>query len=103
MAFVTMHEGIVFIEGDHPRATKYYSAETRVGGFGAQLRNLNDLKSIMAQTARANGCNCVVNFSYGQKSKLIAIDDVAFVGNGFYAVLSPQDYNAIVSQLSGNR
>ena len=98
MAFVTVHNGVVFIEGDHPRAVKRYTAETRVGGFGAQLRNLNDLKEIMAQTAKLNGCNCVVNFTYGQKSKLIAIDDVAFTGDGFYAVLSPQDYNSILSQ-----
>ena len=79
MAFVTVHQGIIFIEGDHPRAVKRYQATTRVGGFGAQLKNLTDLKQTMATTARANGCNCVVNFSYGQKSKLIAIDDVAFV------------------------
>lgn len=98
MAFVTVHQGIVFIEGDHPRAIKRYSAETRVGGFGAQLRNLNDLKDIMSQNARNCGCNCVVNFSYGQKSKLIAIDDVAYIGNGYYAILSPVDYNSIVSQ-----
>lgn len=99
MAFVTVHQGVIFIEGDHPRAVKRYQATTRVGGFGAQLRNLNDLKQTMANTARANGCNCVVNFSYGQKSKLIAIDDVAFVGDGFYAVLSPADYQSIVSQM----
>lgn len=99
MAFVTVHQGIIFIEGDHPRAVKRYQATTRVGGFGAQLKNLNDLKQTMATTARANGCNCVVNFSYGQKSKLIAIDDVAFVGDGFYAVLSPADYQSIISQM----
>lgn len=98
MAFVTVCQGVIFIEGDHPRAVKKYTAETRVGGFGAQLRNLNDLKMQMASTATFNGCNCVVNFSYGQKAKIIAIDDVAFVGNGFYAVLSPEDYNAIISQ-----
>lgn len=98
MAFVTVFQDVIFIEGDHPRAVKRFSAETRVGGFGAQLRNLNDLKQSMAATARANGCNCVVNFTYGQRSKLIAIDDVAFVGNGFYAVLSPEDYHSIRSK-----
>ena len=101
MAYVTLCQGVIFIEGEHPRAIKRYSAETRVGGFGAQLRNLNDLKAQMAQTAIMNGCNCVVNFSYGQKSKLIAIDDVAFVGNGFYAVLSQEDYLSITSRLQG--
>jgi len=99
MAFVTVFQDVVFIEGDHPRAVKQYSAETRVSGFGSQLKNLNDLKQTMAATARNCGCNCVVNFTYGQKSKLIAIDDVAYVGNGFYAVLSNEDYNSIVSQL----
>ena len=98
MAFVTVFRDVIFIEGEHPRARKCYSAETRVGGFGAQLKNLNDLKTVMSDTAKANGCNCVVNFTYGQKSKVIAIDDVAFVGNGVYAVLSPQDYQSIVSQ-----
>ena len=99
MAYVTALNGVIFIEGDHPRAVKRFSADTRVGGFGAQLRNLNDLKLQMAQTAITNGCNCIVNFSYGQKSKVIAIDDVAFVGQGFYAVLSPEDYQSIISQL----
>ena len=99
MAYVTACKGVIFIEGEHPRAQKMYSADTRVGGFGAQLKNLNDLKAQMADIAKANGCNCIVNFSYGQKSKLIAIDDVAYVGNGFYAVLSPEDYNSIMSQL----
>ena len=98
MAYVTVFDDVIFIEGTHPRAQIRYSAETRVSGFGAQLKNLNDLKQIMSQTAKANGCNCVVNFTYGQKAKLIAIDDVAFMGNGFYAVLSPEDYQSIRSK-----
>ena len=98
MAYVTVFDDVIFIEGEHPRAQKRYTAETRVSGFGAQLKNLNDLKQIMAQTAKMNGCNCVVNFTYGQKSKLIAIDDVAFMGDGFYAVLSPEDDQSIRSK-----
>ena len=99
MAFVTSFYGVIFIEGDHPRAVKRFSADTRVGGFGAQLKNLNDLKAQMANTAIANGCNCIVNFTSGQKSKVIAIDDVAFVGGGYYAQLSQEDYNSIISKL----
>ncbi|HBR31901.1 MAG: hypothetical protein PHD46_04970 [Eubacteriales bacterium] len=99
MAYVTLCNEVIFIEGENPRAVKRCGAQTRVGGFGAHLKNLDDLKRVMAQTAKMNGCNCVVNFTYGQKTKIIAIDDVAFVGDGFYAVLSPQDYNSIVSQL----
>jgi hypothetical protein len=98
MAFVTVHNGIIFIEGDHPRAIKKFHCDERVGGFGAQLKNLDSLKTQMAGKARQLGCNCIVNFSYGQKSKIIAIDDVAFVGGGYYALLSVQDYNSIISQ-----
>lgn len=99
MAYVTACQGIIFIEGDHPRAQRVYVADVRVGGFGAQLKTLNDLKMQMAGYARSYGCNCIVNFCYGQQSKLIAIDDVAYVGKGYYAKLSPEDYNAIISQL----
>ncbi len=99
MAFVTVHNDVIFIEGEHPRARLVQSAETRVGGFGAQLKNLTDLKQMMANHARQLGCNCVVRFTYGQKSKVIAIDDVAFVGNGVYALLSVEDYNSIRRQL----
>ena len=63
MAYVTIFDDVIFIEGEHPRAQKRYTAETRVSGFGAQLKNLNDLKKIMAETAKMNGCNCVVNFT----------------------------------------
>ena len=97
MAYVTMFNGVVFIEGDHPRAVKVQQADVRVSGFGAQLKNLDDLKQMMAGQAASIGCNCVVNFSYGQKSKLIAIDDVAYCGQGIYARLSPEDYSAISS------
>lgn len=98
MNFVTIYNGIVFIEGEHPRAIRKYNAYTRIGGFGAQLRNLNDLKHLMSNKARENGCNCIVDFSYGQEHRIVSIDDVLFVGNGFYAVLSDSDYNNIISK-----
>ncbi len=90
---------VIFIEGNHPRAIKRMSARTELSGIGAQMRNLDDLKSQMARTAKANGCNCVVNFTYGQKSRWLAFDDVSFVGDGFYAVLSQEDYRSIITQL----
>lgn len=98
MAYVTVYQGVIFIEGEHPRALKKQSAYTRIGGFGAQLRNLNDLKAIMADTAKQNGCNCIIDFSYVQKHKTISIDKVAFVGNGYYAILSKKDYKSIISK-----
>lgn len=98
MAFVTVYEGIIFIEGEHPRAIKKLLAYTRIGGLGAQLRNLNDIKSIMAITAKQNCCNCVTNFSYTQEHKILSIDKVAFVGNGYYATLPQKDYESIISK-----
>ena len=96
MSVVTVYKDIVFIEGEHPRAIKKFNAYTRIGGFGAQLRNLNDIKDIMANTAKQNNCNCIVNFSYGQIHKILSIDDVLFEGDGYYSVLSKDDYNAIM-------
>ena len=99
MAYVTAFKGILFIEGEHPRAEKIQYAEINLSGIGAQLKNLNDLKEAMANVAVQHGCNCIVNFAYGQKAKLMAIDDVSYVGSGYYARLSPQDYGCIISQL----
>lgn len=98
MVLVTVHCGIIFIEGEHPRAKKIIKAKAELGGFGAQLRNLNDLKSIMANKAKQNKCNCIVDFTYGQKTKIISLDDVVYVGEGFYAALSEADYNSIISR-----
>lgn len=97
MALVTVFNGIIFIEGDHPRAIKRFRADTSLDGLGSQLKNLDELKSNMAKIAAANGCNCVVNFAYGQKSKFWNYDGVVLVGTGFYGVLSPEDYHSIVT------
>lgn len=99
MAYVTCFDGVIFIEGDHPLAVRRFSAKTHLTGFGMQLKNLNDLKKQMAASAAGNGCNCVVNFTYGQKARLLAIDDVTFTGDGFYAVLPEDEYKRILRAL----
>ena len=97
MELVTVFDGIIFIEGEHPRAFKRFRADTELDGFGSQLRNLDELKRSMARVAASKGCNCVVNFTYGQKTKFWNYDGVVLSGCGFYAVLSPEDYHSIVT------
>lgn len=98
MAYVTIFDGIIFIEGDHPRAEKKSRVNVEIGGIGAQLKSLDNLKKHIASNAKLRNCNCIVQFTYGQKSRFFAFDDVAYYGNGYYAVLSPEDYNGICSQ-----
>ena len=42
-----------------------------------------------------------VSVALAPSSKVLAIDDVAFMGNGFYAVRSQADYQSIISQFPG--
>ena len=64
--------------------------------FGAQLKNLNDVKSDMALKAIQANCNCISNFKYGQKSRWLAIDDVAFFGDGVMGNVSSDEYDRIL-------
>lgn len=98
MAYVTVFNNIIFIEGQHPRAIKKHRVDMEMSGIGAQLKSLDNLKTHMVNIAKMRGCNCIVEFKYGQKSKFFAFDDVAYYADGYYAVLSPEDYNAIRSQ-----
>ena len=67
--------------------------------IGAQLKNLNDVKTELAVKANALGCNCISEFKYGQKSRWLAIDDVAFFGSGVAVRLSLNVYNEIADYI----
>lgn len=99
--YSTMFEEIVFVEGAVP--------DVRVIGgllcdlsfrFGAQLKNLNDVKKDLAQKARVLGANAVINFKYGQKSQWLAVDDVAYFGSGQAAVLPQEEYDRIRNEIA---
>lgn len=100
MAYTTVYENIVFIEGYNEYAKVIGSISSDLSfKFGAQLKNLNDVKSDLANKARSLGGNCVVDFVYGQKSRLLAIDDVAFYGKGKAAVLPENIFAEIIEKV----
>ncbi|NLC06069.1 MAG: hypothetical protein GX778_06085, partial [Erysipelothrix sp.] len=86
MAYKSMYDGILFVEGNLESATRLNSVQTSLtGSFSAHLKNLDDVKSELAFQAKRNDCNCVLDFKYGQKHRLFAIDDVYFYGSGVLA------------------
>lgn len=101
--YSTVFEDIIFVEGT-------VSGARILGGvacdlsfkIGAQLKNLNDVKKALAERARALGANAVLDFRYGQKSRWLAVDDVAFFGTGLAAVLPEAEY-AKIRQKIANR
>lgn len=100
MAYTTLYNGVVFIEGNNDNAKIIGSVSSDLSfKIGAQLKNLNDVKSDMANKAKVLGANCIVNFTYGQKSRWIAIDDVAFYGNGKAAILPENIYEELVNKV----
>lgn len=91
MAFTCIHEGMIFSEGKLDKAQSLGMIEADLSFvFGAQLKSLRDVKSDLAAKARALGANAIENFTYGQKHRWLAIDDVAFWGKGI-AVRIPDD------------
>ncbi len=96
MAFSTIYDGIAFIEGGCPQAQKIQPVAVDLSfKFGAQLKSLRDVKNALVQQAKAQGCNAVIEFTYGQKSRWLAIDDVAFWGKGFAAIIPAELYEEI--------
>lgn len=91
--YSTLFEGIIFVEGAVPDARILGGLSCDLSfRFGAQLKNLNDVKKELAKKARALGANAVVDFKYGQKSRWLAVDDVAYFGSGRAAVLPEEEY-----------
>ena len=98
--YPTVCNGIIFIEApvEDGKVVSGISADLSFK-IGAQLKNLNDVKNELAGTAVSLECNCVSNFKYGQKSRWLAIDDVAFFGNGTAVQLSQISYNKIIEYI----
>ena len=99
MKHVTSLNGIYFIEDSHQH-DKFLSHIKADLSFkiGAHLKNLNDVKKILSEKAKLLGANAVINFKYGQKSRWLAIDDVAFYGKGDAVLLNSYDLEKIKQQ-----
>jgi hypothetical protein len=99
MAYTTVFDDVVFIEGKHPDANIIKNIKVDLGyRIGAQLKNIKDVKRELAMNVKLAGGNCLVDFEYGQKAKWLAIDDVAFWGSGKIAILPPDIYNEIIAK-----
>ena len=98
--YPTIFNGIIFIETPVDEGERVAPVNVDLSfKIGAQLKNLNDVKNDLANLARNYYCNCVSEFKYGQKSRWLAIDDVAFFGNGVAVRLPPESYQRIVEYI----
>lgn len=93
--YESVFEGVRFIEGRPERTRLLEPLSVQIGGVfqSAQLKNLDDVKKIMAGRVLAAGGNAVVDFKYGQKSvgfwsSLFQRDDVNWHGSGMIAIVS---------------
>lgn len=100
MAYTTVYKDFVFVEGDNPKAARKAKIKADLGGIGAQLKSLNDVKDSLITSAKLHGCNCILDFKYGQKTSLFAIDDVKFYGSGVCAKLPEDEYKRILKEKS---
>ena len=98
MAYTSVYNGIVFIEGDEPGAKVMGSlVYEKTGFYNQQLKSLDIVKEQLAQKAKALGANAVKDFKYGQKSTswfrsmLLSYDDnINWYGTGTAILLSPE-------------
>ncbi|MDR0248106.1 MAG: hypothetical protein LBI44_00360 [Oscillospiraceae bacterium] len=98
--YPTVFNGVIFIETPIVEGQRISAVSADLSfKFGAQLKNLNDVKSDLARQATSLDCNCVCEFTYGQKSRWLAIDDVAYFGGGVAAKLSAESYRDIIEYI----
>ncbi|MBE6781624.1 MAG: hypothetical protein E7540_02765 [Ruminococcaceae bacterium] len=105
MAYTTVHNGVIFIEGAEPDAKRIGSVEYKKEGFyNQQLKGLDVVKDQLAVKARKMGGNAVMDFKYGQKSTgwfrsmLLSYDDnINWYGTGTVILLSQDRYDEIVN------
>jgi hypothetical protein len=99
MAFTTVFEDVVFVEGDHHGAVRGPKAKSDLTySFGAQLKSIRDIKHNLANQAKKKSFNAVLDFKYGQKSKFFALDNVGYWGEGVLANIPQREYSELCSK-----
>ena len=86
---LTKHNGVYFIEGSPDSYKSLGHVDIKLGGalVNSQLKNLDDLKTVIAQEVIKRGGNALVKFCYGQKTggfwkSLFQLDRVSWYGHG---------------------
>ncbi len=89
MGYTNFHKGFLFSEGKIEVLKVCGNIKSDLSfKIGAQLKNLSDVKDALVNKAKWLGANAIINFTYGQKSRWLAIDDVAFFGSGTAVVIA---------------
>lgn len=96
--FITTYKDIIFIEGIHKEAKQILTIKSELLGIGAHLRTLRDLKEKMYLEVKQAKGNCLIDFKYGQRQRILAFDDVAFYGTGIISVLPQNIYDEIMNR-----
>ena len=94
--FVSVYDGVYFIEGACEKATVISNISTVLDGCfdNSQLKSLDDVKHAMAEQVKTNGGNAVIEFKYGQRDggfwrSLLSWDNVFWRGEGKIAIVDP--------------
>ena len=106
MAYTTMFEGIIFVEGFCEFAVLKGKVEYVKDSFwNQQFRNLDNIKHQLAEKAKALGANAVINFKYGQKnisflkSLCLSLDDnVNWFGYGEAVVIAEPKFSELMEK-----
>lgn len=98
MAYTSVYKDFVFIEGDHPNAKRKSKIKADLSGIGAQMKTLNNVKDSLIFSAKLHGCNCILDFKYGQKTALFSFDDIKYYGSGVCAILPENEYKKIIKE-----
>lgn len=107
MAYKSVTDGIIFIEGHINNASVIKSVEYKKNIYNQQLKNLNDIKKQLADKAKSVNANAIMDFEYGQKSAsafrsfLLAFDDnVNWYAKGIAIQLDPRTYQEFIDQIN---
>ena len=106
MAFTSMFENILFVEGSCEFLNFKGNVEYKKDSFfNQQFRNLDDVKHQLAEKAKQLGANAIINFRYGQKtvsffkSILLGTDDnVNWYASGEAVVLTQEKFYELVEK-----
>lgn len=99
MAYTTVYQGIVFVEGTHNSAQLGKNIETDLSFcINEQLKSLRNVKNNLCEQAKHYGYNAIVNFTYGQRFSYWSFDSVVFWGKGTLANIPVDEYSEICSR-----
>ena len=109
MAYITVLDDFIFIEGDEPSGEVIGNVTYNKTIWNQQLKSLDDVKKQLKETAVKMGANAIKNFTYGQKSvkwyiaMLLASDDnIKWHGEGTAIKLSEQRRLELINKVKSN-